>query len=52
VIEEDLETLKNRVISRGGKVTDTIERRARRMRTLKGKAKFSGTSDQVAHYLK
>jgi len=51
VIDEPIETLKSRVISRGGKVTPTIERRYKRMQSLKTKAKFIGSSQEVANYL-
>lgn len=52
VIDESIETLKSRVINRGGKVTPTIERRHKRMQSLKTKAKFMGPSQEVANYLK
>lgn len=52
VIDEPIEILKNRVIGRGGNITPTIERRYKRMQSLKVKAKFVGSSQEVANYLK
>jgi hypothetical protein len=52
VIIESEGVINSRMISRGGKITDTIKRRIKRMNNLVKKAEFSGTSDQVLEYLK
>ena len=53
-IDESINVLKSRLLSRGGKVTTTtaIERRHKRMQPLKDKAKFVGSSLDVFNYLK
>lgn len=51
VIEEDIDVIKNRMLSRDGKITPTIEKRCKRMRQLSNKAIFSGTSEEVLKYL-
>lgn len=52
VIQEDIELLKARMLARNGKVTTTIERRAKRMLGLAKQAEFTGTSTEVLTYLK
>lgn len=52
VIDEEIETLNQRMLLRGGKITSTIEKRAKRMKALAQKAVFSGTSKEVLDYLK
>ena len=51
VIIEDEDTINQRMINRGGQITDTIKRRIKRMSNLSKQAEFSGTSDQVLKYL-
>lgn len=51
VVDESIEVLKTRIINRGGNITPTIEKRYKRMQTLKIKAKFVGTSQEVLNYL-
>jgi hypothetical protein len=51
VIDEPIDVLKSRVLARGGKITPTIERRYKRMQSLKTKAKFTGSSQEVIEYL-
>jgi len=52
VIVEDEIVINQRMISRGGKVTDTIKRRIKRMINLSKKCEFSGTSLEVFEYLR
>lgn len=52
VIVEDKTTIDQRMTARGGKVTNTIERRIKRMNNLSKKCEFSGTSSEVLEYLK
>ena len=52
VIDESINILKSRIITRGGKITSTIEKRYKRMQSLKHRAKFSGSSQEVLNYLK
>lgn len=51
VIDEKLDVLKERVTSRGGVVTGTIEKRYSRTQFFKKKAKKCGTSDEILAYL-
>ena len=51
-IVEDIDTLNQRMIARGGKITPTIERRAKRMTALAKQSIFSGTSQEVLKYLR
>lgn len=52
VIKEDESIINNRMISRGGEVTETIKKRIKRMNDLSKKCEFSGTSLEVFNYLK
>ena len=52
VIIEDISTLENRMVARGGQVTDTIRRRLKRMHSLAKQAEFVGTSSEVLDYIK
>lgn len=52
VIQEELSVLRMRMLSRGGTVTSTLEKRAKRMSQLALKAVFAGTSEDVLEYLK
>lgn len=51
VIDELIDTLKERIINRGGNITSTVERRYKRMQRLKSRAKFVGSSSEVLKYL-
>ena len=50
VIQEELETLHQRMKDRGGEITPTLEKRAKRMSGLSKLALFSGTSAEVAAF--
>lgn len=52
VIQESESVINERMVNRGGKITDTIKLRIKRMNTLAKSAIFSGTSSQVLEYLK
>lgn len=52
VIVEPEEVIKQRMLSRGGQITDTIKRRIKRMCNLSKDCEFSGTSNEVLEYLK
>ena len=52
IINEDAEIVKQRLISRGGAFTESVERRIKRMKVLTKSATFSGTSSEVLNYLK
>lgn len=52
VICEDIKTLNKRMQARDGRVTPTIERRAKRMEALAQQAIFSGNSREVLGFLK
>ena len=51
VICEDVDIIKSRLLNRGGKITDSILARIKRMESLAKLATFSGTSQQVLEYL-
>jgi len=51
VIQESLEVIEQRMLSRGGKITGTIKRRIKRMEQLSKNAVFHGTSEEVLNYL-
>jgi len=51
VIVEDENIINQRMIARGGKITDTIKRRIKRMLSLSEDCEFSGTSLEVLEYL-
>lgn len=51
VIVEDESVIEDRMLSRGGKVTDTIKKRIKRMSNLSKKCEYSGTSLEVFNYL-
>lgn len=51
VIVEGIDTLNQRMLARNGKITSTIEKRAKRMDALAKQAIFSGTSQEVLSYL-
>jgi hypothetical protein len=52
VIVEDEGTINQRILSRGGKLTETIKRRIKRMSQLSNNCEFNGTSTEVLEYLK
>lgn len=52
VIVEDETTINQRIVDRGGTITDTIKNRIKRMSNLSKKSEFSGTSTEVLDYLK
>lgn len=52
VIVEDESIINQRMIARNGKLTDTIKRRIKRMKSLSENCEFSGTSSEVLEYLK
>jgi 5-methylcytosine-specific restriction endonuclease McrA len=52
VIQETQQTVEQRMLERGGKITPTIERRIKRMLSLSKQAVFTGTSQEVLEYLK
>jgi hypothetical protein len=52
VIQETENTINARMIGRGGKVTDTIKRRIKRMQSLAKQAIFTGSSSEVLQFLK
>lgn len=51
IIVESEDVLNQRIIDRGGKITNTIKRRMKRMADLSKRCEFSGTSDEVLKYL-
>lgn len=52
-ILEDIEVIKERIANRNGRITKSIERRYKRMRSLNKKyGTFSGTYNEVEQYLK
>ena len=51
-IIEDIETVKSRILSRGGKVSDSIHKRHKRMKSLYKKyGSFKATSDGMLNFL-
>ena len=52
VIQEELSILEARMLARGGIITTTIQRRAKRMVGLAKQAVFTGSSKEVLEYLK
>ena len=51
-IIEDVSTIKNRILSRGGKITHSIEKRYKRMKSLYKKyGSYKATSDEMLNYL-
>jgi transposase-like protein len=52
VIDELYDVVSNRLLGRGGQVTNSLKKRVKRMNSLSKKAEFSGTSDEVLQYLK
>lgn len=52
VIIESIDTLNQRILSRGGVITPTIEKRAKRMEALAKQAIFFGSSQEVLDFLK
>lgn len=52
VIIEDEQIINQRILDRGGKLTDTIKKRIKRMEFLSKECEFSGTSSEVLEYLK
>lgn len=51
VIVENEDVVSHRMLLRGGKLTNTIQRRIKRMCSLAKRAVFSGTSEEVLEYL-
>jgi ribosomal protein S14 len=51
VIQEDEQTIKDRMTARGGAVTNTISKRIGRMRKLAEQAIFTGTSSEVLDFV-
>jgi broad-specificity NMP kinase len=52
LIHEDVETVKSRIIKRGGKAIANVETFNKKFGKLKSKANFFGTSTEVLDYLK
>lgn len=51
VIDEEIEVLVDRLLSRGGKITNSWIKRVRRMKSLAKGAHFSGTSQEVLQFM-
>jgi hypothetical protein len=51
VIQETQQAIEQRMLSRGGKITSTIERRIKRMLSLSKQAIFSGTAKEALDFL-
>lgn len=52
VINEDEKTINERMVNRGGVITETIKKRISKMNNLSKKCEFSGTSSEVLEYIK
>jgi len=52
VIKESKETIRQRILNRGGEITDNTDKYANRAINIAKNAFFSGTSDEVLAYLK
>ena len=52
IIRESQSTIEKRMLKRDGKITNTIQKRIKRMETLSKDAEFIGTSHEVLDYLK
>lgn len=52
VITEDKDVIAERMLNRGGKITNTLDRRIKRMSDLSKHCEFNGTSNEVLDYFR